>query len=419
MVNSVGDVYSKRLPSLIRVAQRRAQEVPEVHAVKQGPLLVSALLAFTNLDQVDEPLRFGRQKLAAILGVTTRTVDRRLVELEQAGLAARVTPRRKVGGRWPVCRLRWSASALLAFWPDGLPLPRLAAPTDHRSADPGQTVARAPQWVGRQRKTGARLFAVGKTGLSHRSSGEDLGSKESGVAGSAKLQAPPPPGLRGLPEDLHWLVLDHGLRHGQVCTLMARCRDRGQRLQDVLAVAACALADRRGDRAMGLLLRLTQADRDYAAVRRRGAERRARTERSARRGSRERSLLAAVQLGVTLPGLGRVVDRGEDHIVVESGGVRSVADARTLARAVGHAAGWRGLLSIRRRTFERLTAPRPEVPAGCREGRREVPAELRALTRSLLRFRPRSAFETKVQSPGPEVGAHLVVGACPIPGEPG
>lgn len=419
MVSSVGDVFSKRLPSLIRVAQRRAQEVPEVHAVKQGPLLVSALLSFTNLDRVDEPLRFSRQKLAGILGVTTRTVDRRLVELEQAGLAERVTPRRKVGGRWPVCRLRWSASALLAFWPEGLPLPRITPPNAHRSADPGQTLGRTPQWVGQQRKPGARLPAVGETGLSHRSSGERLGSKESGVAGSAKLQAPPSPALRGLPADLHRLVVDHGLRHGQVCTLMARCRDRGQRLQDVLAVAATSLADRQGDQAMGLLLRLTQADRDYAAARCRGAERRARTERSARRGARERSLLAAVPVDVMLPGLGRVVDRAEDHVVVESGGVRSVADARTLAWAVGRAAGWRGLLSVRRQTLERPTGTRPEATAVCREGRREVPAELLALSRSLLRFRTRSAFEAKVQPPSPEVGAHLFIGACVIPGEAG
>jgi hypothetical protein len=354
MVSSVGDVFSKQLPSLIRVAQQRSHQLPAVHEIRQGPLLVSALLAFTSLQDVGGPIRFKRAKLAALLGVTTRTIDRRLGELERQGLAERVTPRGKVGGRWPVTQLRWGAVALAAFWPAGLPLPR-----------------------------------GGKTAVSHSSSGESLGSRESGRAGPADRKAGrhPHDPLRRLPVDLQDFARRYGLLAAQVCTLMARCKARGQRLQDVLAVALPALPGRGPDETMRLLLHLTSLDRDYAAVRRHREQRDVRARTLARRSRREATLLAAVPVGAVLPGLGVVRDRGPDHVIVEQDGLRAVADARTVVRGLGMRAGWRGLLRVRRGSMlEPGADPGPGVPV--ETPRQPVAApELSALARTLRRVR--------------------------------
>lgn len=347
MVISAGDVFAQRLPIPIQQAQLRAQQFAEVHTIPQGPLLVGALLAFTNLDAVGEPLRFSRDRLARILGRTVRTVDRRLAELEASGLAERVTPKGRVRGRWAVCHLRWSAKALSVFWPSGIPA--RPAPPSPRLSRP----APAP---------------AARTTLSHRSSGEtkNYENKESGRAGFGHRPVPTPspdrsrvPGLP--PGPLPRLVTVHGLRREQVVTLMAHCKRRRQRLQDLLAVLGERLEGRRGDSLMGFLLHCAQLDRDWAAIlKRRCQEARERAARN-RRARNTARLVAGLPIGIWVPGLGEVIDQQGTSVVVQDSGVRRAAAGEVVVTALLAHGGWRALRAARR---GRLGA-RP--PAGARD----------------------------------------------------
>lgn len=412
MVSSVGDVFSPRLPSLIRVAQQRAQQLPEIHSVRHGPLVVSALLAFTSLAELQAPIRFSRQRLARVLGVTARTVDRRLADLERLGLAARVTPKGKVRGRWPVCHVRWSERAFQTFWPRGLPSSAPAAKPCPDAADGAPDSRSAPQTP---RGSADRSRRLGHPPLlSHSSAREDLGSGESGRAGSAKDAQPTPHSfLRRLPGDLRPMAEVYGLRAEQVCTLMARCKQRGQRLQDVLAVAETSLRGRTGSSAMALLLHLVGLDRDYAAVRRRTQTREATTRAASRRTRREGGLLAAVRVGSVLGGLGVVVDRASDHVVVVREGHRAVADARTVARAVGVASGWRGLLAVRRGRGPVAALPSPgrASPTPGAPACTGLAGLVRALRAGVLHA---SAGKAEVQTARAQVSLHLGIRASAV-----
>lgn len=336
MVSSAGDVFSKRLPHPVRDAQRRSQQLPEVHAIPNGVLLVGALLSFTNLEDVKRPLRFARERLAQILNCSERTIDRRLAALEDCNLAERVTPKGRCRGRWPVCQVQWTDKALTTFWPDGV-LPRsMGSATGQLPPSPAPVV-------------------------SHRSRGKtNYESKESGGAGLGHGPNRKGNPSAGLPADLRYLVEQRGLRRVQVVTLMSLCKRRGQRLQDLTAAVLTSATDA-GDRLMGFLLHCANLDRDWGSVlRRRAQEAYAQTRQTVRQRNLER-LAGAVTVGQEVPGLGTVVERRADVLVVEAAGVRRVAMPAVVAASLVENGGWRAVRAVRR--GRALAGPPPMVRA--------------------------------------------------------
>ena len=120
------DVYSPALHSRIRRAQAQAGRNAELSRLPDGPLLASALLYLTDLaTRAVRP--FPRQMLANVLEVSTRSVDRRLADLEKLGWIERLPQAYDPdSGQWSITRVRWLPSAVATLFPAARrPPPRL------------------------------------------------------------------------------------------------------------------------------------------------------------------------------------------------------------------------------------------------------------------------------------------------------
>lgn len=333
-VQSVGDIFAARLPSRIRQAQAAAGSIPALHNVRHGVLAVSALLAFTNLECLNAPIRFHREKLAALLGVAVRTVDRRLAELTRAGFIERVKQTKFGVSGWGVCSIRWTETTLRTLF--GAPAIADAGSNQNNAHNEGlrRKLSTNVQDFSCAPKTACRSFDLS---LRERS----IEKRNGGISKKPQAEKQPMPGI---PHDLQILASKYFLARRQIVTLMARCKATNRRLQDVLAFAQGDL-DRRGlagDQAMGWMLTLLQSDRDYGWILRQRMETAVAARRTARRVElQQRIVVAASVPGFWIPGAGMVIDRVADATMVrDERGLEVAVLDRDLCVLIGRM-GWR------------------------------------------------------------------------------
>ena len=298
------DIYSTTLHSRIRRAQSLAARHPEISRLSDGPLVVSALLYLTDLaDQAVRP--FPRQFLANVLEASTRSVDRRLTDLEKLGWIERLPqtfdPR---SGKWSLSRIRWLPPALLALFP--VPSPEPVRSTD-RATDLADISVGVPPTPLRIKENPLRASRCAKSSEGHR-------------------QANP---LPGVPAPLHEFVRTFRIDRRRLAVLLATCKKRKQWLQDVLVFAQPHLERHRltGNAAVAYLLRMLEVDRDFSfAVRQRDQAAREQY-RARRRAKLTARVVESIPVGFTFPEWGRVVMRQADCLIVRD-------DARRIERAV-------------------------------------------------------------------------------------
>ena len=298
------DIYSTTLHSRIRRAQSLAARHPEISRLSDGPLVVSALLYLTDLaDQAVRP--FPRQFLANVLEASTRSVDRRLTDLEKLGWIERLPqtfdPR---SGKWSLSRIRWLPPALLALFP--VPSPEPVRSTD-RATDLADISVGVPPTPLRIKENPLRASRCAKSSEGHR-------------------QANP---LPGVPAPLHEFVRTFRIDRRRLAVLLATCKKRKQWLQDVLVFAQPHLERHRltGNAAVAYLLRMLEVDRDFSfAVRQRDQAAREQY-RARRRAKLTTRVVESIPVGFTFPEWGRVVMRQADCLIVRD-------DARRIERAV-------------------------------------------------------------------------------------
>ena len=298
------DIYSTALHSRIRRAQSLAARHPEISRLPDGPLVVSALLYLTDL--ADHAVRpFPRQFLANVLEASTRSVDRRLTDLERLGWIERLQqtydPR---SGKWSLSRIRWLSTALLALFP-------VPSPEPVRSTD---------------RATNLADISVGVPPTPLRIKENPLRAARCAKSSETKPQANP---LPGVPAALHDFVRSFRIDRRRLAVLLATCKKRKQWLQDVLVFAQPHLERHRliGNAAVAYLLRMLEVDRDYSFAARQRDQAAREQYRARRRAKLTTQVVESIPVGFTFPEWGRVVMRQADCLIVRD-------DARRIERAV-------------------------------------------------------------------------------------
>lgn len=259
------------LPLAIRQARARAMEHPTLFGQGRILSLVQTLISFTNLDQLRAPLLFNRKKPASILGVSTRTIDRFLGQLEKLGWLKRLKQPRLKEGVWGVTSILWKSWVLESIFilPKGMdkwgnPMRSKGASTPLNPAgDSTKTIVKVDSKGVEQ-----DLGVVQDSKLSESKANEGLNAEDLSLSRAtemahlslsskeevlrnkleenfSKKEKQPtfdPFGeqkkrSRRLPEDLVDPMQTYELTPAQICWLMKRCKKNSHRLQDLFAVA--------------------------------------------------------------------------------------------------------------------------------------------------------------------------------------
>lgn len=345
------DVYSPALHSRIRRAQAQAGRNAELSRLPDGPLLASALLYLTDLaTRAVRP--FPRQMLANVLEVSTRSVDRRLADLEKLGWIERLPQAYDPdSGQWSITRVRWLPSAVATLFPAA----RRPAPAPDRATNLADLSVEVPSTqlpskekplrrprpeANEPRSTSAlpETLRDDTTSLA-----DEPCSRESSPAPTAPPALPGPispptptsstpcsdssaatPELArptrpqpGIPPALRAPAAEFDLSRVQLAVLMRECRARKQWLQDVLSLAEPHLRrlQLRSRAAVGYLLTMLSSDRDFSRqLRQRELDRRERY-RAARRLRLLARISASIPIGTVLP-WGRLVDRSPGWLIL-------------------------------------------------------------------------------------------------------
>lgn len=109
MIATMGDAFRVDLPASILRAQARITKVIVEGEIPVRLLRVCVYLVSITAMTKHGKVHFSRSKLAGVLGVSERTVDRHLDELESHAILSRLTRSRSPGGYFYGTCLRWSS----------------------------------------------------------------------------------------------------------------------------------------------------------------------------------------------------------------------------------------------------------------------------------------------------------------------
>jgi hypothetical protein len=243
-INTAADVFAHRLPVLVKQVQARIARSHELWDLPGKCVrLLQILATYTPLESPHLPLIFNRAKPAGLLNVSVRTIDRCLGTLSERGLIVRMKQKRHGPGQWDCTSIRWTEVCVN----------KLFAQTPAASTPPRP----------------AKNIAHGATDLAHKttpSSKEEVVKKPS-TDGSPEKQAIA--NLKKImprvPIDLIEPALSLALSRIQITTLMCRCREIKQRLQDVFTVTKGTLDQQmlKGRDAMAWLLKVISSGQDF------------------------------------------------------------------------------------------------------------------------------------------------------------
>lgn len=377
-IDTVGRLFAPNLPITIKKARARAVEHPQLFLKGKVTALVQVLITYTDLDKLGSPILFKRTRPATVLGVSTRTIDRLLKELEGLGWLIRLPQPRLGEGVWGCTSIEWAKWVIkdiftLSSAQDKWGKSARCAPQSDPSSDP------ASNSVNRATETAH---------LSSSPYGEVFQNKVVDDASSETTFDPygerKPTGRR-IPADLVDPMKDLDLTPSNICWLMAQCKRKGIQLQQVFKATYDKIKQKglKARKAVSWLMYMINLDRDYAHEARQADDR----VRAAARKDKRDQMLKAIADAAFVPGAalpeGRVVlqrlggivsmSRGQGHAPEASPDLRL---AQTLAEAYP---GWaRSLLRGKAATpVDKPTSLRPaaSMPALSKENRTETPSD--------------------------------------------
>ncbi len=312
---------------------------------KRGPecALIKTLIAYTNLDALGAPLRFVRSRPAAILQVSTRTIDRLLTKLEKLGWLRRLPQPRLAPGRWGCTTLVWQDWVEREIFLDRT-----------RSFTSASSISAAHRRPASTSDQASKSLPARATVLAHQSvPPTEVINNKPGVAGSSDdcshIEPPANPhnaaSSRRIPETLVAYMHEFQLSPAQVCWLMARAKERGMWLQDVLSFAREGLTRHAllGRPACAWVLSLLSVQKDYAHL----AKETSRTRRFQSHKARihlrtERLSQALFTPGRVLPSGLRIdgTREGLTYCVDASGRLSAMPSQQLLAHLAGGHLSW-------------------------------------------------------------------------------
>lgn len=302
-INTAADVFAHRLPILVKQVQARIARSHELWDLPGKCVrLLQILATYTPLEAPHLPLIFNRAKPAGLLDVSIRTIDRCLGILSERGLIVRVKQKRHGPGQWDCTSIRWTAVCVEKLFARKLTVPTInpmsalsqkefQAKIIHASSQqphvvPEQAVSMFDNSV-KNAGTDENIAAVqaklhseipfhegnrtpdGATNLAHKttpSSKEEVVKKPSGDGSpETNRQAELKRLMPRVPVDLIEPALSLELSRVQITTLMLRCREINQRLQDVFAVTKGTMDQQmlRNRDAMAWLLKVIGSGQDF------------------------------------------------------------------------------------------------------------------------------------------------------------
>lgn len=297
-MKNVGRLFASKLPLLIKKARARAVEHPQLFLKGKVTALVQVLITYTNLDDIGTPLRFNRERPATLLGVSTRTIDRLLKELESLGWLARLPQPRLKDGNWGCTSIAWSAWVIKDVFALPPATDKWGTPT-HKTS---KTTAPNPKTlVNRATKT-AHLSFSPKGEVFQNKVENDNSHKSTETAFDPFNERMK--NSRRIPVDLVEPMKALKLSAQNICLLMAHCKRKGKRLQDVFLATLDQLKQRRllGQDALGWLMYMIGLERDYAYESRQKQNQAQQKQRTAKRTALLQRLAdIALRPGATLP----------------------------------------------------------------------------------------------------------------------
>lgn len=302
--------------------------------------LVKTLIAYTNLDKLGAPLRFARARPAAILKVSLRTIDRLLSKLEDLGWLKRLPQPRLAPGYWGCTSLVWSDWVLREIFQDRRRTFSSSGPTPHQKNIPPNAAKSSPDrapLMAHQSVPPTEVFNNNKPGIARSF------DKYSRIE-SPENPLSAPPGRR-IPESLVAYMHEFRLSPAQICWLMARAKERGLWLQDVLSFAREGLTRHAllGRPACAWVLSLLRVQKDYAHLAREAScARRMQTHQARILARTERLCRVLFIPGRILPSGLRIdgTREGLTYCVDTSGRMSAMPSRQLLAHLAGAHRSW-------------------------------------------------------------------------------
>lgn len=337
-MDTVGRLFASELPTLIKMARSRAVEHPQLFLRGKATALVQVLITYTNLSALTTPLRFNRQRPATLLGVSTRTIDRLLKELETLGWLTRLPQPRLGDGVWGCTSVKWSSWVIRdIFAVDRAPAVRAAKATD----TPTKGSSEQPTKPCANRATQTAHLSSSPNGevLQNKVASDDSGKTSPTRFDPFKETQD---SNRRIPADLVEPMQQLGLTPGNMCLLMAHCKRKGKRLQHVLAATADQIKEKglRAKDALGWLMYMIGLNRDYAYESRQAQAREQAQLKTAKRTALLRELAdKAFKVGNVLPN-GLIVAQRLDGVVTlarDDGSIATGAPEQHLVESMARA----------------------------------------------------------------------------------
>jgi hypothetical protein len=298
-IRTAADVFAHRLPKTIRAFQARVAIHPELWSLPSSALrLVQIIATYSPLTSLDRPVIFSRKRPAELLGVSVRTIDRRLNDLVEFGLIVRVRQRRSDNGIWDCTAIRWTDAAKRYFFK-----PLISSPTAegnvinaNLASGYGSSITNtAPQLDAAVSRAGTAASAQPPayehaldatppgnehhraTDMAHKTTPagkpEVFIKKKSEAERFSKQPSPRKPPVvryqgRSIRSDLVQYAQSLELSGKDVVHLLARCRDAKQKLQDILALQVAYMLKRsiKGREAIAWITSQLATGRDFGWV---------------------------------------------------------------------------------------------------------------------------------------------------------
>jgi uncharacterized protein (UPF0297 family)/DNA-binding MarR family transcriptional regulator len=292
-IQSQEDVLVKKFPPAVAAAQTRfAMHVSNWALNIKVIRLAQIFISHSPRSALDRPVTCSRQKAADLLQVSVRTVTRYCVELERRGIIDRLPQEFNAGGKPECMRIRWTEAGKTLFaLSTAVPHTRRYSSSSRQcksaSAIPElakSQIVNEPANVPYLAKAADQKKAGQQDSTKHLTSGTAQVLRGPNLAHitnpscnqevsieNKPLCATPKENHSNatrLPSDIVEFADALHLRRPQICYLFMRCKEKGQRLQDVLHVSLNSMIAKglTGRDAVSWIIGLLKSGRDFSAA---------------------------------------------------------------------------------------------------------------------------------------------------------
>lgn len=338
-MDSVGHLFASKLPPVIKQARARAVEHPQLFLKGKVTSLVQVLITYTNLDRISTPLRFNRGRPAALLNVSTRTIDRLLKELESLGWLKRLPQPRLGQGEWGCTSIAWEPWVIKDIFALRRSTNKWKSGNPHGDEKP--KVAKPQNSAGNRATKTAHLSGSSKEEVLQNNGVPAASSKDSFDPFKENSK-----GSRRIPEDLKPAMKEFDLSAKDICYLMSICKGKPFWLQHVIQATWEQIKSRalKARNALSWLIYMIKVkDRDYKFEAKQAEQRKQAKQRTeARKALLSRIASKAFKPGTRLPDGKFVLDHSNGLVVLSNDGktVASACPTMMLAESMARVDLW-------------------------------------------------------------------------------